>query len=94
MDVPVIYLVAFGLLMLISHVAGAAMSNWSFRDAARFQVSLLEERDRLRQENLGLQEQIFTLRGEILELRQRVNVAEEQVARYSLTIEEESAGMG
>jgi hypothetical protein len=95
-SLPVFYLVLFGLLLLLSHVAGAVMANWSFRDAARFQGSLLADWDRLKQENKLLHEEVFQLRGEILELKQRLNAAEDHIAQYSsqLTTEREASFTG
>lgn len=89
-NLPIFYAGLFGLLMLVSHLAGAFMANWSFRYAVRFQESLLAEQERLRQETAGQREQIFSLRQEILELRTQLAAALEQIARLSsLTTDEE-----
>lgn len=82
-SLPFLYVILFGLLMLVAHLAGGLMANWSFRDAARFQGSLLADWDRLKQENERLQNETFGLRGEILELKQRLNAAEDHIAQYS-----------
>lgn len=85
-SLPLFYVGIFGLLMLLAHLAGAMMANWSFRDVARFQESLVADQERLRRENEAQREEIFRLRQDILELQQRLNVAEEQIAQYSLQL--------
>lgn len=80
---PLFYVMVFGLLMLLAHVAGAAMANLAFRGTMGFHSEIRDERELLRQSNRQLEEDVFKLRQEVLDLRAQLAAALEQIARLS-----------
>lgn len=79
-EVFFLYVSLFGLLILVSLLAGSVTA---FKDAAKFHRIVMAERDRLSADNEILHAELYKLRSEILELRQRLNAAEDAVASLS-----------
>lgn len=79
-----IFVILGGVVM--AFILGSIISSRAYQDAAKDRADLRNERRRLVDENRLLQDELYKLRGRVLELETQLRSALEQIGQLSATI--------